>query len=481
MALHQPSRDFEPIVSATRGRCNSREQGSSQAAQSAGTRHLAHGGAMAQVTPMVVWLVGLFAIVHAIVAGGCGTNGFIPGSLPTLSPEQFNVREAPEDRTPRISVPEAVFTQPEVVDESREIEGPATDIVESRELARTTLPDGQPAAIPLGPEKIASELPPGRPWPVDGLVGQINGKAIYADDFLEPMADRLARVGANTDRAQARREIVAMVTERFEQEVNNRLIISEAESRIPPEAREGLFQWLRTLQEQEVAERGGTRSAAEASLQDQFGMSVEQFMERRKNEALAADLINRRLRPRAIVSWRDIERAYERNFDKYNPGPTLRVGRIIVPTQGNTNRIAEIQSQLAAGADFTTIARELRMRDDGFWFERQLGEGGIEGMTDLLPEVRKALAELSPGQTSPPLVLGPATMWISLLGREQAPSRSLFDPEVQISIRNELEQTRLWQEQERYFDSLRNRWITESIDDMRMRLIEIALRRYFLP
>lgn len=420
------------------------------------------------------------ACVCVSFAAGCSVIAPWTSSSTSVTADQFNVLNAPAEITPRVAVPIQIAEPPkEVVDRTVVAAGPEEEIVASRaETTPTVMPDGSRTVLPLGPEEMAAERPAGQPWPVDGLVGQINGKAIYADEFLSGMSARLAQIGALPDRLAARREIIQMVGMRFEQEVNNRLIISEAESSIPPEAREGLFEFLRTLQEKETAERGGTRSATEASIQEQFGMSVEQFIERRKNEALAGDLIRRRIEPRAIVSWRDIERAYDRAKDEFAPGATIVIGRITLRTQGNEAKIEEVKAQFAAGADFRTVAKALDMPNDGVWFERTLDEKGIEGMEDVRVEHREALKNLAVGQVSEPFTIGPATLWVVILSREQPEVKSLFDPSVQIRLRNELQNHRMMQEQDRYFQALRSRWISDDIDEMRLRLIDIALRRY---
>jgi len=425
-----------------------------------------------------ILLATLMSLTAATLAG-CSWTDLWAGSPGEVKAEQFNRRNAPADLAPRLVVPADEFGPPSPVVQQTVVPGPKVDFVETKErTTTTTLPGGARVVLPLAPEEMSAMLPAGQAWPVDGLVGQINGKAIYADEFLKGMSERLAQAGRNRDRAVARREIIQLVSERFEEEVNNRLIISEAESSIPPEAREGLFDWLRTLQEQEIAERGGTRSGATASLQDQFGLTVEQFLERRKNMALAGDLIRRRIAPRAIVSWRDIERAYDRARDEYAPGATIVIGRIMLLTRDDAARIEEVKSQLAAGGDFKVIAKSVGSPNEGVWLERKLDERGIDGLTDLRAEMRAALKDLPVGQPSAPLVLGPATVWVVVLSRQQPPARSLFEPDVQLRLRAELERSRMSYEQGRYFEALRSRWISDDIDDMRLRLIDVALRRY---
>lgn len=396
-----------------------------------------------------------------------------------VSPDQFNRAAAPSELVARVVVPPEIYgpPRPDMRVEER-VKGPSTTFTESEATTKTTLPDGTKVTLPLGPEETSTTLPPGRPWPVDTLIGQVNGKAIYADQFLEGPSATLAQIGAGPDRARARQEIMRFVSARFEEEVNNRLIISEAESNIPPEAREGLFEFIRNLREEEVAKAGGTLSATETTFQEQYGMTVEQYLERRKNMALAGDLIRRRIQPRAIVSWRDIERAYERAMDEYAPGATVTIGRILVMTRNNQAKIAEVTAQLEGGADFSEVARELGVEKDGVWLEEKLGEKGLEGIGALLPEYRSAIKDLPIGKASKPIVAGPAVMWLAILEIDRPVARSLYDPSVQIPLRSSLERQRLMQEEERYFQALRSRWISDDIDQMRARLVDVALRRY---
>ena len=68
--------------------------------------------------------------------------------------------------------------------------------------------------------------------------------------------------------------------------------------------------------------------------------------------------------------------------------------------------------------------------------------------------------------------------WFSVLEISSPPARSIYDPEVQIQIESQLSDLRYRQEQERYLKSLRNRWITDDINKMLIRLLRIALNRY---
>ncbi|MEE2973520.1 MAG: hypothetical protein VX672_10365 [Planctomycetota bacterium] len=77
-----------------------------------------------------------------------------------------------------------------------------------------------------------------------------------------------------------------------------------------------------------------------------------------------------------------------------------------------------------------------------------------------------------------PLEQGPFISWFTVLGVEQPPGLSIYEPSVQLALENELSSLRLGQEQNRYLASLKDRWVAGNIDQMRDRLILIARSRY---
>jgi hypothetical protein len=80
---------------------------------------------------------------------------------------------------------------------------------------------------------------------------------------------------------------------------------------------------------------------------------------------------------------------------------------------------------------------------------------------------------------SAPLEQRELVVWLGILALDRPPSRSLFDRDVQLQLRAELEGRRRAIERQRYLDSLRSRWVTDEIGEMERRLVEIALERYW--
>ena len=86
--------------------------------------------------------------------------------------------------------------------------------------------------------------------------------------------------------------------------------------------------------------------------------------------------------------------------------------------------------------------------------------------------------DIAIGEASTPLDQGPFTSWFTIIEIRRPPGKSIYDPEVQLSLESELSGLRYAKEQARYLESLRDRWVADAIEGMRTRLIKIAEARY---
>ena len=405
--------------------------------------------------------------------GLAGCNSVIERQSPaTVEPIAFQVNsQAPEEGPVVDAVDEAVGeTTIEQSERGISIDG-GTEFEQGSQVIET---DGEVDGFTLD---FSADVKVGDLYTIDGLVGQINGRPIYAEEFFLPIQDRLIRIVAEMDRPQAVQQMQALVTSRFREFVNSELIIAEAESKLDPDMQKGLFGWLRNMQEQTIAERGGTRATAEQSLEDQFGMTLDEFLEQRKTIALASDLLRKRVTPRTIVSWRDVEQAYRQRWDEFNPPSVMRIGRIRFSKTRQAEQLEEAQKLVAENLSFGEICERMQVPDDGFWLEVTLPSEGIDG-TSLVGAVKERLKDLKPGEISEPLEQTAFVSWFSVLEVISPPGRSIYDPEVQLQIQAQLSDLRYRQEQDRYLKSLRNRWITDDINKMLIRLLRIAMNRY---
>jgi hypothetical protein len=342
--------------------------------------------------------------------------------------------------------------------------------------------DGRGAATTVAPvaEARAGNGPrTGEAWPVEGLVGQINGRPIFADAFFSPIDDELRQSVAMRDRTEGRRVFVDTVRREFSRTVESELVVAEAESQLTPEQQQGLFAWIKSQQESTIAERGGSRAAAEASIEAESTLSLDEFMQQRRDIALARRLLSERVEPRAIVSWRDVMQEYERRRAEFNPQATVRIGRIRLSATEDAERMAMVRQMVAEGRSFAEIAAELKLPEGGFWNQFELPPEGIRGLKELSDAVKDRLAELPVGKVSEPIEQRGFTMWLAVIDVVRPEAKSIYDREVQLRLRDELKARREIIERERYIATLRSRWVTDDIGAMERRLVEIALERYW--
>ncbi len=378
--------------------------------------------------------------------------------------------------SPGLLAPPAVIVEGEVEEAPDDAGG---GFIEARAAVVSERADGRVEVDAESVEIVARQVSAGETWPVEGLVGQINGRPLFASAFFDPIDDRLLQAAGMRDRVEGRRAFVEIVRREFKLVVDNELVIAEAESQLSVEQQQGLFGWLRSVQEQTIAQRGGSRAAAEASLQAEEGAeSIEEYLQRERDIGLARRLLSERTEPRSIVSWRDIVQEYERRRGEFNPPPSIRIGRIRLNAASDADRIARVQAMTAEGRTFPEIAAELALPDGGLWNTFDLPPEGVRGL-QLADAVKDRLDGLDEGAVSAPLEQRDFVMWLSVLEVVRPPSRSVYDREVQLQLQSELRARRMLVERERFIDTLRSRWVSDDIGEMEARLVEMALARYW--
>ncbi|MBM4099944.1 MAG: hypothetical protein FJ260_08330 [Planctomycetes bacterium] len=358
--------------------------------------------------------------------------------------------------------------------------GDGTRIERKAEEITAVDPASQKVETQLVDEGSQRSLRVGQRWPVESLVGQINGRPIFAEEIFRQIeaAVQLAAQDPNPD--NARKQVDAIVRNAFRQQVESELILAEAESRLSPEMKMGLLSWLRDLQETTIAERGGTRSSAEEALRDEMQMSVEEFVNFRKNAELTRDILRRKVEPRVVVSWRDVERLYSTRRAAYSPDPVYRLGRIRLSKESQAEKVEQVKRLLAEGKTFTEAADAVGMPEHGFWRNVNVRDGRMQ-LEDLTEDLQRAIAPLAPGKVSDPVEQRTSVAWYSVIGTETPPSVSIYDQDLQLMLRGEINAIQERMEQARYIQSLQKRWLGNSIAKMELRLVQIARERYLDP
>jgi len=312
---------------------------------------------------------------------------------------------------------------------------------------------------------------------IESKVGDVNGKPIYATKFLEPMAARLAAEAQRMPRQQWVVWANNQIYRGLQDIVTDELLRAEALARLTPEQKQGLRSFLQNMRNDLASSASGSRTLAARRLQEEQGLTEEEFIRAREQETLIKTTLVRDIDNRVNVSWRDIEQRYQRDLSVYQPNPTAVFRLIRIPTDDET-AMAFVTEALAAGRPFDQVAAESKSNYkpeegglDSVSFRHPYAEATFFGGQTLNEQART----LSPGQWTGPFAMGSYSGWLKLEEVRQE-STSLYD--AQLPIYQQLVTERRGAELQRFMDRLQARASFTSLEDMRDRIFAVADERY---
>lgn len=420
--------------------------------------------------------MGAAATVMVAALAGCGGGG---GATPSggvrLNPADFATSTPGASRAepPPASPP----TRSISADAAR---GGAGDVVV------LTGPPSAPPVVPsigeAGEEAVASREPAsGRESRllVDQLVGQINGRPVYADEFFDPMDERLRREAERLNPrdwlAFARREIEAALWDKLRDE----LLLAEFETGLSPQQRQGLFAFIEEVRRDLISGNVGSEALANQRLREAEGLGLEEKVKDVTQREFIAFQLKKSIGSRVSVASRDIQRYYEQHLDEFVPPPVARFVILRVPVSNET-ALADAESALAAGEPFEQIAARLSTwRPDQantaeIEFTGEFSEASLFGPLPLNEAARK----LAVGGVSPRVDFGSDAYWLHLAAIDRKPGKSIY--EVQREIEQKIRAQRIREEETRYFEQLFRRGSFSDVKQMTRRLVEFAAERYLI-
>jgi chorismate mutase len=320
-------------------------------------------------------------------------------------------------------------------------------------------------------------------WPAK--VGEINGRPIYSDRVLEPMIDRLRaearepRVTRETWRRSAREQI-KLALER--QQVAD-LLAAEGRASLKEGQQQGLRAFITERYAEEQRQARGSQELRARVLANE-GLTEQQWLRREEDEVLMRQQMNELLDRRVRVTWPEIQIAYERDRERFNPPPKAKL-RLISVDADDAAAVGEIQASLDAGRPFGEVAGDERntsfRREGGLMPEEQT----LDGETFDDAKLNEAAASLKALEwTRQPVQIeskvGGKTrreaVWIFVESLRSL-SLPLTDPKVQLEITKELTKQKRDQELDRQILRLRNRAGVEGqqeLDAITDRLLKVV-------
>ncbi len=315
---------------------------------------------------------------------------------------------------------------------------------------------------------------------VDRLVGQINGRPVYAYEFFAPMDERLRREASRMPTrdflAFAKKEIDGALWDKLRDD----LLLAEFQSAMTPEQRMGVFAFVEQVRADLISGNLGSESLANNRLREAEGMGLEEKVTDITQRRLILEQLRRAIGNRVNVSYWDVRQYYEQNIDKFVPPPAARF-RIIRAPRAEASRVERIESAIAAGEPFEEIARrESTWRpDEGNTQVVTLESRDYASNTFFGPApLNDAARALKPGEATARIEFGSDAWWIRLDAIDQPPGKSLYEAQGEIERRLRAERQR--EEEIRYFEQLFRRGSFSDIKSMSAQLLEFAAERYLV-
>ncbi len=330
----------------------------------------------------------------------------------------------------------------------------------------------QPAkASPVSP---AHSLSATKAYQVGGMVGQVNGRPIYAHHVFSDIHERLADIGSRLPRGTFRQQAEQLLRVRLKQIVMDALILGEAEGRLTGQQRTGLFQFLQQERKKLIRELGrGSEALASERSRTTSGLTLDQRMEDRRREVIVQTYLREKLFPKINVSRKDIKRYYKNHEAQFNPPRRCTIHLI----RTKDAYVADaIDKELEMGRDFLDIACDKKL-NSRTWENKGLFGEGITGDkpfgNDALNEATLGLAE---GECSKRLKVGSMFTWVYVAKISKGECKSLR--ESQLKIERILRQQQYSRLSDQYQQRLLENGSYNNLEDMLDKLLTIAMSLY---
>ncbi|MBI1374117.1 MAG: hypothetical protein GC159_15470 [Phycisphaera sp.] len=316
---------------------------------------------------------------------------------------------------------------------------------------------------------------------VDAMVGQVNGKPIYANEVIERIGEeQLRRLGTSLPRLGFQQEAFKLVDAELRSHVQNEMLLAEAERNLTEQEQLGLASLKQKRREELLAKYGGgVLAEAERNIQKEEGHTLEVELERWRQKVIVDKFMRDEIQPKIHVNRREVERYYRNHEKEFNPTPSVTV-RVIIVTDPNV--ADEVDAALNAGKPFADVAKEYsRFRaDKGGLMDTFKLEGPMNEFSALAwKEMNEKVRTLKAGQHSDRTKIAPGFGWAMVDSLEQGEAKGL--QEVFIDIENRIRGNKFRLEQNKYLVELLRNGNYTSVELMLRGIMDVVMTRYAQP
>lgn len=309
-------------------------------------------------------------------------------------------------------------------------------------------------------------------YTVDAMVGQVNGRAIYADQVLEPMEDQLAAMGRQLRPGEFRRQAYQQILRYLRSMIADALLYGEARRGLTEIEHGGLKRVIQQHREELLRIYGqGSLALAEQNIKLQLESTLDQQVEKYRQTVVVQKLLHEKLIPRINVTKGDIIRYYREHNEQFNP-PVIREIHVIRAPDSEVAQ--QVRGYLTEGQSFKSIAgSELNT-----WKRSEAGAMTAIGQKVFRQApLNKRMLGLAQGQyTDEPIQIDDAYWFLFMASIDRPASRSIA--EVQLEIKQILHQQQFRMLADEYRSRLFETGSFNTLEEMAEALTAIAANRY---
>lgn len=313
---------------------------------------------------------------------------------------------------------------------------------------------------------------------VDSMVGQINGRPVYASEFFARMDARLRADARDMPPREWLVQTRRLIGQELRSRVRDELLLAEFEGALKPEQKQGLLAFLQQIRQEMVRENRGSEMLTRQTVEEE-GLTVDQKVRQQRDRELIRQQLREKVVSRMTISWRDVVQAWEREPERFAPSGKARL-RMIWVKDGDDERVQRVQDDLDSGQPFALVATNHSEWNpsEGGLVEKSLDKPRYTDSTIFGPAVLndRAIA-LVTGETVGPFSYDGKQVWLTLESSGESDS-GLY--ERQLEIYSALFTERFDAEANKYLRSLQERGSMTDMKEMEDALFKIAADRYLL-
>lgn len=420
------------------------------------------------------------AMALAMALAGCGGKE----SAQPLTPQQFFSPAVEETPMSSVDQPGPIEYNQVSVDL---LQTPAEQKAQQEQQQRraTALAPVPPATAPApSPATLPAGFAPGGYMTIGGVLVEVNGQPIYADQVLRDLERELASKARAMDEEQFRKVAQQEIADQIQWAVRNELVFAAADRSLDQREHDFAENLTANWRQEQITAAGGSLEVARHKAREQ-GRELEDLVKEKYRDFVVRLYQQRSIYPRIQVTADDMRRYYQRNLDKEfteHGQARFRLIKVEIKKIGSRadaqKRAQETRDRVVNGnEDFAEVAASPANHD-----ETLRKAGGDVGFVDRgsfrLEKVEDAVWQLQPGQVSDIIETDDAFYLAQLIERKDERVRQFEDPAVQNRIRDKLWSQQFQELSEADYKRLRDEAMVQTNDQMLQVALEMAMQKY---